>query len=341
MSNPIDSAVDFRYRAMVVEEDDAADGDYSRSIQERSISDLPDGDLLVKVLYSSLNYKDALSATGNRGVTRRYPHTPGIDVAGVVVASRVDSFAAGDEIIVIGHDLGMNTAGGFGQYVRVPAAWVVRCPVAMSLRQSMIYGTAGFTAAMCLQQLLAHDVGPEMGPVLVTGSTGGVGSMAVALLAGQGFEVVAATGKAEAEGFLKKLGASTVVSRQEVTNVSRPMLRERWAGVVDTVGGEMLATAIASTQHSGCITCCGLVASPDLVTSVFPFILRGVTLVGIDSVVCEPAKRAALWGRLAHEWRVESLDSLAREVSLDQLSPEIARILAGKQQGRVLVNLWA
>ncbi len=341
MRSSVDPAGHLRYRAMVVEEDDAAQGGFTRSIQERSVSDLPDGDLLVKVLYSSINYKDALSATGNRGVTRRYPHTPGIDASGLVVASRVDSFAAGDEIIVIGHDLGMNTAGGFGQYVRVPADWAVPCPTAMSLRQSMIYGTAGFTAAMCLQQLLAHGVSPEKGPILVTGATGGVGSIAVALLAGQGFEVVAATGKAESEGFLREMGAASVVSREEVTDVSRPLLRERWAGVVDTVGGEMLATAIASTQHSGCITCCGLVASPDLVTTVYPFILRGVTLVGIDSVVCEPAKRAESWGKLATEWRVERLDSLAREVSLDQLSPEITRILSGKQQGRVVVNLWA
>ena len=332
-------ADDLRFRAMVVEED--SEGGFARSVQQRTVADLPDGDLLVKVLYSSLNYKDALSATGNRGVTRRYPHTPGIDVAGVVVASRVDHFSAGDEVIVVGHDLGMNTAGGFGQYVRVPADWAVHCPQTMTLRESMVYGTAGFTAAMSLQQLLVHGVKPDVDPVLVTGATGGVGSVAVALLAGQGFEVVAATGKADAMGFLKDLGASEVVSRQDVTDVSRPLLREQWAGVVDTVGGDMLATAIAATKHSGCVTCCGLVASPQLLTTVYPFILRGVTLVGIDSVECDHDLRSELWGKLAADWRIDGLDSLAREVSLDQLSPEITRILEGGQQGRVLVNLWA
>lgn len=339
MNADFDEAIgDLRFSAMIVEED--SDGGFTRRVGERSADDLPEGDLLVKVLFSSLNYKDALSASGNRGVTRRYPHTPGIDVAGLVVSSSDERFAAGDEVIVVGHDLGMNTAGGFGQYVRVPATWAVQCPDAMSLRESMIYGTAGFTAAMCLQQLLAHGVCPEMGPILVTGSTGGVGSVAVALLARQGYEVVAATGKAEAEGFLMDLGAASVVSREEVTDLSRPMLRERWAGVVDTVGGDMLATAIAATKHSGCVTCCGLVASPQLATTVFPFILRGVTLSGIDSVICDHGLRSDLWGKLATEWRIDQLDSLAREVSLDQLSPEISRILDGGQQGRVVVNLW-
>lgn len=341
MSGSVNAMDDLRFRAMVVEENDEAESGFTRTVQDRNAADLPDGDLLVKVLYSSLNYKDALSATGNRGVTRRYPHTPGIDVAGVVVDSQVDSFAAGDDVIIVGHDLGMNTPGGFGQYVRVPAAWGVPCPGTLSLRQSMIYGTAGFTAAMCMQQLMAHDVTPGMGPILVTGATGGVGSVAVALLAEQGFEVVAATGKADAERFLRDLGAAEVVSREDVTDRSRPMLRERWAGVVDTVGGDMLATAIAATKHSGCITCCGLVASPNLEITVFPFILRGVALVGIDSVVCDSVLRANLWGKLANEWRIKQLDSLAREVSLDQLSLEVDRILAGQQQGRILVNLWA
>ena len=195
-----------RFRAMVVAE--AGDGGFTRSIQERTLADLPAGDLLIKVLFSSLNYKDALSATGNRGVTRRYPHTPGIDVAGLIVTSSDHRFSAGDEVIVVGHDLGMNTAGGFGQYVCVPAAWAVRRPQSMTLRESMIYGTAGFTAAMCLQQLLAHGVAPEAGPILVTGATGGVGSVAVALLAGQGFEVIAATGKTETETYPQAFGRS-------------------------------------------------------------------------------------------------------------------------------------
>ena len=314
-------------------------GEFVRRIEQRSIDDLPPGDVLIRVHYSSLNYKDALSASGNRGVTRRYPHTPGIDAAGIVASSAVPEFSPGDQVIVIGHDLGMNTDGGFGQAIRVPAGWVVKRPHGLTLRQSMIYGTAGFTAAMALQQLLRHGVTPDQGEVLVTGATGGVGSLAVALLAVEGFRVVAATGKPEAADFLESLGAAQVVDRQAVTDPSRPLLRERWAGVVDTVGGEMLATAIAAAKHSGCITCCGLVASPKLETTVFPFILRGVTLVGIDSAEVETGFRRRLWEKIASKWKLDRLEVLATEVSLGQIDPEIDRILAGAQRGRILINM--
>lgn len=324
------------FDALWVEEE--ADGRFRRSLVQRSSDDLPPGDLLIRVHYSSLNYKDALSATGNRGVTRKYPHTPGIDAAGVVVESAVADFQPGDEVIVIGYDLGMNTPGGFGGYIRVPAAWATRRPAALSLRESMALGTAGFTAAQCVEALLAHGVTAQGGEVLVTGATGGVGSIAVALLARLGMTVVAATGKPEESGYLHSLGAASILARTEVDDVSgKPLLRERWAGVVDTVGGNILASAIKATRYGGAVAACGMVASPSLELTVFPFILRGVKLLGVDSVNAPIAARRALWQRLAGEWKLEGLEQLAREVPLAALDAEINAILSGQQRGRVIV----
>jgi putative YhdH/YhfP family quinone oxidoreductase len=325
------------FRAMVVHEHE--DGAFTREIEPRSLDDLPDGDLLIRVAYSSLNYKDALSATGNRGVTRNFPHTPGIDAAGTVIQSEVDTFAPGDEVIVIGYDLGMNTDGGFGEYIRVPAEWAVMRPADLSLRESMVYGTAGFTAAMSVWRLMMAGVEPAQGEVLVTGATGGVGSVAVALLALEGFRVVAATGKPEQADFLRDLGAAEVVHRDEVTDVSRPMLRTRWAGVVDCVGGDMLATALATVQYGGVVTACGLVGGHKLDTTVYPFILRGVSLLGIDSVHCSIQFRRELWSKLADAWKLPQLDRLTRTVGLADLEGEIDRILQGDQIGRVVVDL--
>ena len=323
---------------MVVRE--TADGTFSRTIESRRISDLPPGEVLIRVVYSSLNYKDGLSASGNRGVTRSYPHTPGVDAAGVVEASESDALAVGDEVIVIGYDLGMNTAGGFGEYIRVPAGWVVKRPANLTLRESMILGTAGFTAAMCVERLVGHRLTPERGEILVTGATGGVGSVAVALLARLGYTVVAVTGKADRHDFLRELGASEVAGRDLVQDDGkRPLLRPRWAGVVDCVGGEILAHTLKSTQYGGAVACCGLVASADLTTTVFPFILRGITLYGIDSVQCDIRIRPPLWHKLANEWHLEKLETLATERTLDQLDGEIELILQGKQTGRVLVNV--
>ena len=325
------------FRALIVRQQ--AEDRFKRAVEERTVDELPDGDVLIRVAYSSLNYKDGLSATGNRAVTRDYPHTPGIDAAGVVVTSRGADFATGDLVVVIGYDLGMNTPGGWGEYISVPAGWVVPLPAELTPRDSMIFGTAGFTAAMSVTSLMSHGVTPEQGEILVTGATGGVGSVAVALLAAEGFDVVAATGKPEAAGLLTRLGALKIVDRDAVTDASRPVLRPRWAGVVDSVGGDMLATAIAATRYGGCVTCCGLVASPKLNTTVYPFILRGITLCGIDSVECNIAVKRTLWNKIAHDWRVDVLDELAREVTLDDLDPEIDLILAGKQRGRVVIKL--
>ncbi len=327
------------FRALVVREED---GRFVRRIEERATDDLPPGDVLIRVLYSSLNYKDALSAIGNRGVTRSYPHTPGIDAAGIVEEAAAGSgLAPGDEVVVIGYNLGMDTPGGFGQYIRVPAGWVVRRPEALSLAESMAYGTAGFTAAQAVDKLLAYGVQPEQGEVVVTGATGGVGVMAVALLAQQGFEVVAVTGKLDQSDLLADLGAAAVVARDVVDDQSgRALLKERWAAAVDTVGGNMLATLIKSTRKRGAVAACGNAASGDLNLTVYPFILRGVALFGIDSGNADLAERGRIWGLLAGPWRVPAAERLARPVPLAALDAEIDRILAGGQVGRVVVDLW-
>lgn len=327
------------FRALVVEESEPKQ--FTRSVQERTVADLPEGDLLIRVHYSSLNYKDGLSATGAPGVTRSYPHTPGIDAAGIVEASDSDDFAAGDAVLVIGYDLGMNTAGGYGEYIRVPAGWAVKLPDGLSLREAMIYGTAGFTAVLCVNKLVTHGIKPEDGEILVTGATGGVGSVAVAILAKLGYTVVAATGKVDAAGdFLRGLGASSVISREDATDEGkRPLLRERWAGVVDTVGGPMLETALKCLKRETAVAICGLVASPKLNTTVLPFILRGITLYGVDSVEISLEEKRQTWQLLAEKWQVDALDDLVNEVTLDELSPEIDKIMAGQQVGRVLVKM--
>lgn len=325
-----------QFRALQVAEQ--PDGSFQRTLVTRTTDDLPPGEVLVRVLFSSLNYKDALSASGNKGVTRKYPHTPGIDAAGIVEESAVADFGPGDTVVVIGYDLGMNTPGGFGEYIRVPANWVTKLPPQLNAHESMMLGTAGFTAAMAVQALQWHEVTSSDGEVLVTGATGGVGSIAVALLAQLGYEVVAATGKPQEASFLQALGAKTVLPREElVDGSSRALLRERWAGVIDTVGGPLLESSLKAVRVGGSVAACGNVASPRLETTVFPFILRGVNLLGIDSANYPIERRRALWGRLADEWRLEMLDNLAREVPLDALDREIERILQGKLTGRVVV----
>lgn len=323
------------FTAMVVEE--GPDGKFTRHIREKNVDELPRGEVLIRVCWSSLNYKDALSASGNRGVTRKYPHTPGIDAAGIVEESGSERFVPGDRVIVTSYDLGMNIAGGFGQYVRVPADWIIPLPAGIDLRESMILGTAGLTAAMSVDALSSR-LGSDRGEILVTGASGGVGCMAVAILAGLGYRVCAASGKDPA--FLLNIGANEVIGRAEVDDTSgRPLLKSRWAGVIDTVGGNILATAIRSTLPQALITCCGNVASPDLQLTVFPFILRGVSLIGIDSQNFPLRERTVLWQKLATEWKPRRLDSMVREVQLAGLDAEIESILQGRQQGRIVVRL--
>lgn len=326
------------FKAMVVS--DIENGEFPRGIVTRDISSLPSGDVLINVKYSSLNYKDALSATGNRGVTKEYPHTPGIDAAGVVMESMNVNFHAGDQVIVTGYDLGMNTSGGFSQYIRVPGEWIVKLPQNLSLKESMIFGTAGLTAALSVSRLVNYGIGPTDGDILVTGATGGVGSVAVSILHKLGYRIIAATGKPQSKDMLLQLGAKDIVLRDELDDQSGKLLiKGRWAGVIDTVGGNILATALKSTQYGGCVTCCGNVASQELSTTVYPFILRGISLLGVDSVQCPMNLRIELWDKLSGAWKPDSLYENVKEVSLRELNDKIDQILNGKLKGRTIINL--
>ncbi len=326
------------FKAFVAAE--GKDNTFVREIKERSLDELPPGDVLVRVKYSSINYKDALSSTGNRGVTKKYPHTPGIDAAGIVEESASGDFKAGDEVIVTSYDLGMNTSGGLGQYIRVPAGWVVKKPATLSLRESMIFGTAGFTAALSLYKFFGSGIVPGDGPVLVSGATGGVGSIAVSILAKRKFDVAAVNGIVDEKEYLLKLGAKTVVSIEEATDTSnRPLLKGVWAGGIDTLGGPILATTLKSTLYGATVTCCGNAASPDLPTNVYPFILRGVTLIGIDSQNCPMPTRQKVWEKIATEWKLDNLEALTTEITLEGVDDRIQMILQGKHKGRTLVRL--
>lgn len=317
-----------------------SDGQFTREVVEQPLENLPAGDVLIQVQYSSLNYKDALSATGHPGVTKKFPHIPGIDAAGTIVTSTVNQFQPGDAVIVTGFDLGMNTWGGFAEYIRVPADWVVPLPAGMTLRESMIVGTAGLTAALCVDALLRQNLSLSDGDVLVTGATGGVGSLAISILSLLGYSVVAVTGKPTQHAYLQSLGARAIASRADlIDQSSKPLISGRWAGVVDTVGGPMLATAIKSTKYGGSVTACGLVGGTELNTTVYPFILRGVSLIGIDSVHCPIDRRLALWKKLATDWKPPQLDNLVTTVTLPQVSAQVDTLLAGKNVGRVLVAL--
>lgn len=326
-----------QFKAFWVEKTDDGVKD---SVIERDTDDLPEGDVLVRVHYSSLNYKDGMSARGLPGVTRNYPHTPGIDAAGTVAESSSPRFKAGDEVIVIGFDLGMNTPGGFGQYVRVPDGWIVARPDGLTLRESMILGTAGFTAALCVEKLLKMDAAPGDGPVLVTGATGGVGSIAVALLAKLGFEVIASSGKQEKESYLQAIGASKMIDRSVLEDENpRPLLAQNYSHAVDTVGGNTLANVLKSLGYGGSVAACGLVASPSYTATVLPFILRGVNLLGVDSVELPLAHKERTWAALAGEWKLDNLSAICVECDLAGLSRAVDQILAGGVVGRTLVDV--
>ncbi len=317
------------------------DGGYQNDLIERELSELGSGGVLVRVQWSSLNYKDALSATGNKGVTRHFPHTPGIDAVGVVEEAGDGPFSQGDAVICTGYDLGMNTDGGFAEYIRVPAEWLVPLPEGLSARDAMVLGTAGLTAALCVESLLDTGVNPDQGPVLVTGATGGVGSVSVAILSKLGFNVAAVSGKADAVDWLKGLGAAQVISRDEyMENAGKPMLKEQWAGAIDCVGGDALTTALKSVKYGGSVAACGLAGSPDLNMTVFPFILRSVNLLGVDSVELPVEIKQQMWQLLADEWIPRDMAQLeAAEIGLDEVNDWVAKILKGGVRGRVVVRL--
>jgi len=326
-----------QYRAFRVEEED---GSFKSNIQMLPIESLPQEDVLVKVHYSSLNYKDALSATGNKGVTRRYPHTPGIDAAGVVENSTDEQFNVGDEVVVTGYDLGMSTAGGFGQYIRVPADWVVKLPNGLTLKEAMIIGTAGFTSGIQVTRL-TEQVKPTDGQIIVSGATGGVGSVALAILSKLGFQTVAVSGKESEHDFLKKLGAAEIISRNEFLSLDKkPILSAQYAGGIDTVGGQVLENIVKSLKPLGAVTTCGSVAGTELNLSVFPFILRGISLVGISAQNYPMEARQILWRKLANEWKPNQLMDLYTEITLDELPDYIQLILQGRLKGRTIVRLF-
>ena len=326
---------DIKYKAFFTQETESG---FSNSIESLSIADLEENDLLIKVSYSSLNYKDALSASGNKGVTRNYPHTPGIDAVGEVVKSNSSDFKEGDKIIVTGYDLGMNTYGGFGQYISIPATWAISLPNELSEAEAMSIGTAGLTAGLCVRKLLQNDLTPDSGDVLVTGASGGVGSVAVMVLSKLGFNVVALTGKQDQVDYLESLGASSVIIRSQMEEQGKPLQKGIYQGGVDTVGGNILSNFISQTSQRGAITCCGNVASDKLETSIFPFILRGVTLIGIDSAESLLEVKKEIWNNFSNDWKID-LEKITKEVFLESLSAEVEKILKGNQVGRIRVNL--
>lgn len=324
------------YIALVTEETTSG---FQTSLKTLKTSNLPEGEVLVKVLYSSVNYKDALSATGNKGVTRTYPHTPGIDAAGIVEQSTSAHFKTGDNVIVTGFDLGMNTPGGYGQYIRVPVSWVVSLPDTLNLKESMIFGTAGFTAGISVTKL-SKLVNPTDGKVVVTGATGGVGSMAVAMLSKLGYEITAVSSKVQEYDFLRKLGASEIITGTDFMNVeNKPVLPSTYAGAIDTVGGTYLDRIIRSLKPLGAVTTCGSVSSTKLDLTVFPFILRGISLIGISAQNYPAALRPELWQKLGSEFKPLLLHEMYTEISLEETPDALMKILEGKLKGRTLINV--
>ncbi len=315
------------------------DGKVSGRIEALELEQLPAGDVLIEAEYSSVNYKDALAATGAGKIMRRMPMTGGIDVAGTVAHSSDARFAVGDPVLVTGYDLGVDHDGGYAEWVRVPADWVVRRPQGMSAREAMAIGTAGFTAALSVLRLEQNGLRPENGPVLVTGATGGVGSMAVEFLAGLGYAVTALTGKAEQVDFLKSLGAREVLLRDQLQLGTRPLEKSLWAGAVDPVGGALLSWLTRSMMNNGCIANSGLAGGVELHTTVMPFILRGVSLLGIDSVNCPMGVREHLWQRLVTDLKPRHWAQVVHEVTLEQLDQVFAALMSGQGLGRTVVRI--
>ncbi|MEN8722243.1 MAG: MDR family oxidoreductase [Alphaproteobacteria bacterium] len=303
------------------------------------VSDLTDGDVLVKVEWSTVNYKDGLAVSGAAPIARKSPMIAGIDLAGEVVESADDRFKPGDKVLANGYGMSETRWGGYATMARVPAEPVIKLPEGISARQAMAVGTAGYTAMLCVLALEDHGVTPQSGPILVTGAAGGVGSVAIALLAKLGYTIIASTGRVEEADYLKSLGASEIIDRSELSGDGRPLGKERWAGVVDSVGSKTLANAIASTNYGGTVAACGLAQGGDLPSSVMPFILRGVTLAGVDSVMAPREKRERAWARLATDLEMNKLDAMINEVSFDDVLEAAPTILQGTVRGRLVVNI--
>ncbi|WP_442510719.1 YhdH/YhfP family quinone oxidoreductase [Novipirellula sp. SH528] len=326
-----------------VEKNDAGEVTSSITQQPTSILDASNSQsprIRIQVEYSSLNYKDALAATGNPGIVRKFPHIPGIDAVGRVIQSADDDFQVSDQVIVTGNQLGVNCFGAWAEQIDVPSSWAVPLPDSLTPVQAMALGTAGFTAAQCVGALINHGVTPESGSVVVTGATGGVASLAISLLVKLGYSVVAVTGKESEHANLKKRGVEKVLTRSEfVDDSKRPLLSAAYAAAVDSVGGKMLETLLRTTSYRGCIAACGLTGGSELNTTVYPFLLRGITLCGIDSAMCPLPERQKIWQRLAGEWKLDDLDSLTQIYPMDQLKSLVSKILAGEMVGRAVIKI--
>lgn len=324
------------FKSVLIEKDDQG---YRAGVKEIDDSYLPEGDVVVEVSHSTINYKDALAITGKAPVVRSFPMVPGIDLVGTVVESETDKFKAGDKVLLNGFGVGETHCGGLAQKAKLQSDWLIPLPEAFSPKQAMSVGTAGYTAMLCVIALEKHGVTPESGEILVTGANGGVGSFAIAILAKLGFNVVASTGRVEQAEYLKSLGANDIIDRAELSEPGRPLAKERWAGVIDSVGSHTLVNACASTKYGGVVAACGLAQGMDLPGTVAPFILRGVTLAGIDSVMRPIADRVEAWQRLGEVLESKDFDDIAKEVSLDQVIDVAADLIAGKVRGRIVVNI--
>jgi putative YhdH/YhfP family quinone oxidoreductase len=328
------------FKALRVHEQ--SDGSFTKSIEEVPMDTLPDHDVLIRVYFAGLNYKDALSASGHKGVTRRFPHTPGVDAAGVVQESRDPRFVAGMEVIVTSYDLGMNTPGGFSEYVRVPGDWIIPKPEGLGLGESMVIGTGGLTAGMALFLMEQAELTPDKGPIVVTGATGGVGSMAVAILSKAGYQAWACTGSSDKEAYLKSLGAAEILPREQLaTPTKKPIFKGGWAGGIDTVGGELLSNLVKGCGMYGSVAVCGLVGSPEFSLTVYPFILKGIHLIGVESAEYPMEARRKVWQQLSHEWRLSSglLAQMAHYCSLEDIPSYMDAMLQGRTQGRIVAAL--
>jgi putative YhdH/YhfP family quinone oxidoreductase len=328
------------FLAYRVNKDDA--GNFTRSVRQMNTGSLPEGDVLIRVMYSGLNYKDALSAFGNPGVTRNYPHTPGIDACGIVEWTSSGMFNIGDNVIVTSYDLGMDTDGGFGQFIRVPSDWVIKLPEAMTLRDSMVFGTAGLTAAQGVYNLVNAGQKPADGPLVVTGARGAVGSFALSLLAKLGFKVLAAVSTlGDDTERLKELGADDVIDSQVTDDKSgKALIRPLWAGAFDTVGGNTLATILKACSYGGNVISVGNIGSGKLDTTVYPFIIRGISLTGVATQDTPMPLRKELWNLLAGEWKPLNTDKFTREIGLNELDQYLTRMINKSSRGRILLNLW-
>ena len=324
------------FRALVVNKDEHG---YRAQIQDWSRDQLMDGDVLVRIAHSTVNYKDGLAVSGKGPIIRQFPMIPGIDLAGAVEESSSPDFAVGDKVLLNGYGVGEKHHGGFAQYARLKSEWLIPLPKTLDTEQAMAIGTAGYTAMLCVMALEHNGVTPDKGPVLVTGASGGVGGVAISLLSGLGYQVIASTGRMQESEYLQSLGATEIIDRAELGGPGKPLGKERWAAVVDSVGSQTLANALAHTSYGGAVAACGLAQGMDLPATVAPLILRGVTLAGIDSVMAPREKRILAWDRLAREMDLAKLTSISRLIGLDDLPEAAEAILAGTVRGRLVVDV--